>query len=168
MERGDVPLGNLRYGSASNSLMVGPVVEFISPLEECERMWCTNQKAIDIMERWPTFDDFYDAWNRHQLGRQASCWDSIVVVREYRSKDYGITDKYPCFPVTDFITLNRKTLCEHWTRASLRVEALKRIDQMKDRIQHAYRMRRNRRGREDEIRLVNADHNHRNMRRRWE
>jgi len=167
MNRGDVPLGNLCYGSAWNSLKVGPVVEFISPLEECECMWCANQKAIDVMERWPTFDDFYDDWNE-RLGHRASCWDGIVVVREYRSKDYGMTDKYPCFPVTNFITLNWETLHEHWTRASVRVEALKRIDQMRDRIQHAYSMRRNRSRREDEIWLVHADHNHRNMRRCWE
>jgi hypothetical protein len=63
MDRGDRPVGPLRYGSARNIVRVGPVSEFIAPDEETERMWCWNQKAIEIMERYPDFDDFYDVWN---------------------------------------------------------------------------------------------------------
>lgn len=106
-------------------------------------------KAIEIIDRWPTFDDFYDVWN-DRLGRYATSWDKVIVVREYRSMDYGITDKYPAYPVTGFITLDREVLEKHWNRASVRVEALKRINQMRDRIQDAYRIRRHRRMREDE------------------
>jgi len=149
MDRGDIPVGDLRYGSAWNFIKVGPVVEFVTPLEEVEVMWCTNQKAIEIIDRWPTFDDFYDVWNA-RLGRHATSWDKVIVVREYRSIDYGITDKYPAYPVTDFITLDKVVLEKHWNRVSVRVEALKRIDQMRDHIHDAYRIRRHKRMRDDE------------------
>jgi hypothetical protein len=169
MDNGEIPLGDLRCGSAWCALkVVGPVVDFIAPLEEVEEMWCANQKAIDIIDRWPTFDDFYDVWNG-RLGRHAGTWDMTIVFRGYMSRDYGITDKYPAFPVTDFITLDRETLELHWDRASMRVEALKRIDQMKDRIRsRLYRRRLRRRMREDEvdINLMIDHHTNRNMRRR--
>jgi hypothetical protein len=57
MDRGDIPLGELRYGSASTFMQVGLVTEFVAPCFDVEMMWCCNQKAIDIMERWPTFDN---------------------------------------------------------------------------------------------------------------
>ena len=43
-----------------------PVVEFVKTVEEFkhEDIWCANQKAIDIINWWPSrFDDFYDVWN---------------------------------------------------------------------------------------------------------
>jgi hypothetical protein len=77
-------------------------------------------------------------------------WDITIVFRGYTSRDYGNTDKYPAFPVIDFIKLDRETLELHWNRASERVEALKRIDQMKDRIRlEVYRRRLRIRMRED-------------------
>jgi hypothetical protein len=144
------------------------VVDFIAPLEEVEEMWCANQKAIDIINRWPTFDDFYDVWNG-RLGRHAGTWDKTIVIRSYASRDYGITDKYPAFPVTDFIKLDRQTLELHWKRANMRVEALTRINQMKDRIREAYRrMRQRRRMWEDDkdTYLVIDNHTNHNVRRR--
>jgi hypothetical protein len=169
MDNGEIPLGDLRCGSAWCTLKVRPVVDFIAPLEEVEEMWCANQKAIHIIDRWPTFDDFYDVWNG-RLERHAGTWDiTIVLFRGYVSRDYGITDKYPAFPVTDFITLDRETLELHWDRASVRVKALKRIDQMKDCIRlRLYRRRLCRRMREDEvdINLMIDHHTNRNMRRR--
>lgn len=167
MDRGDVPLGDLRYGSAWTSLKVGPVLEFIAPLDEVEEMWCVNQKAIDIIDRWPTFDDYYDVWNG-RLGSRAGTWDKTVVCRGYNIRNYIITGKYPSFPVTYFEKLDRETLMKHWNRASVRVEALMRIDHMKDRIRDTYRMRQRRRMREvDNDAMIDNDGNyHINMRRR--
>jgi hypothetical protein len=150
MDNVEIPLGDLCCGSAWCAFKVGPVVDFIAPLEEVEEMWCAYQKAIDIIDRWHTFDDFYDVWNG-RLGRHAGTWDKTIVFRGYTSRDYGITDKYPAFPVTDFIKLDREMLELHWKRASRRVEGLKWIHQMKDRIREAYRMRLHRRLREEEF-----------------
>ena len=63
MDRGDRPVGALHYGSVLNIVRVGPVSEFITPDEATEHMWCWNQKAIEIMEIYPDFNDFYDVWN---------------------------------------------------------------------------------------------------------
>jgi hypothetical protein len=66
MDRGDIPLGDLCYGGVRMFLKVGRVVEFITTvLEEVKHMlWCANQKAINIIDWWPSsFDDFYDVWN---------------------------------------------------------------------------------------------------------
>jgi hypothetical protein len=144
------------------------VVDFIAPLEEVEEMWCANQKAIDIIDRWPTFDDFYDVWNG-QLGRRVGTWDITIVFRGYTSRDYGITDKYPAFPVTDFLQLDRDPLELHWNRASTRVEALKRIDRMKDCIRsevYTRRLRRRMWEDDEDINLMNGHHTNHNMRRR--
>jgi hypothetical protein len=83
MTIGEIPLGDLCCGtSAWCALKVGPVVDFIAPLEEVEEMRCSNQKAIDIIERWPTFDDFYYVWNG-RLERHAGTWDITIVFRGY-------------------------------------------------------------------------------------
>jgi hypothetical protein len=60
MERGEMPLSDLHYGSARMFLKIGPVTEFITPGEDVEHLWCWNQKALEIMQRWPSFDDFFD------------------------------------------------------------------------------------------------------------
>jgi anti-sigma28 factor (negative regulator of flagellin synthesis) len=117
MDIGEIPLGELRYGSASTFVRVGPVSEFVAPRLDVERMWCCNQKAIDIMERWPTFDDFYDVWNG-----------------VFSSSDHGYRDKYPESPITSFVTLDRDQLETYWSKACERVEALKRIDDLKQSI----------------------------------
>lgn len=161
MERGDIPLGDLHYGSASSSVRVGPVTEFVAPHLDVERMWCWNQKAVDIIDRWPTFDDYYDVWNG-ELGRSTDTWERTIIVREFRSSDHGYKHKYPAFPVTSILTLDRDQLAKFWNKASERVAALKRIDELKQRI-HDEIMRRNGRMRE-------GDWNHRiegrNVRRR--
>ena len=49
------------------------------------------------------------------------------------------------------LILSLATLVQkHWNRTSVRVEALKRIDQMRDRIHDAYRIQRHKRMRDDE------------------
>jgi hypothetical protein len=133
MDRGEIPLGELRYGSASTFVRVGPVTEFVAPRLDVEMMWCCNQKAIDIMERWPTFDDFYDVWNG-VLGRNANAWDKTIIVREFVSSDHGYRNKYPESPITSFVTLDRDQLETYWSKACERVEALKRIDDLKQSI----------------------------------
>jgi hypothetical protein len=107
MDNGEIPLGDLRCGSAWCALKVGPVVDLITG-------------GLRLMTSM-------NVWNG-RLGRQAGTWDITIVFRGYMSRDYGITDKYPAFPVTGFITLDKETLELHWDRASVRVEALKRID----------------------------------------
>jgi hypothetical protein len=65
-------------------LKIGPVSDYITPDEDLERFSCWNQKAIEIIDRWPTtFDDFYDVWNG--VLDNASSWDNIIIVREYMS-----------------------------------------------------------------------------------
>lgn len=133
MNRGQMPLSDLRCGSAWTQLKVGPVTEFVTPVEDVERLWCSNQKAIEIVDRWPTFDDFYDVWNGVLgVNDATSSWHKVLVVREYDSDDYGVRDKYPCYPVTRFVTLDRIQLEKYWSRAKEKVEALKRIDSLKD------------------------------------
>jgi len=143
MDRGDVPLGNLRYGSAWTFVRVGPMTEFVAPDDDVEMMWCWNQKAIEIIEKWPTFDDFYDVWNG-VLGRDADIWDRTIVVREYNSVDYGHLDNYPVKPMTRFVNLDRNQLEKYWTKAYERVKSLKRIDELKDRIREELRRGRHR------------------------
>ena len=133
MDQGDRPVGALCYGSARNIVHVGPVSEFIAPDEATESMWCWNQKAIEIMERYPDFEDFYDAWNgvleQHVRNNE---WNSLIFVREYRSVDHGENDKYRANPSTSILTLNRDTFKTFYERASERVEAWRRIDELKD------------------------------------
>ena len=135
MDQGDWPLGELHYGSALQIVRIGPVCEFIAPDEETERMWCWNQKAIQIMEKYPDFDKYFDVWN----GVLGQCvknehWDRLIFVREYRSIDHGEKDKYPENPISSILTLNRDTLKVFYERASERVEALRRIDALRDEI----------------------------------
>jgi hypothetical protein len=174
MNRGDTPLSDLHYGSARMFLKIGPVSDYITPDEDLERFSCWNQKAIEIIDRWPTFDDFYDVWN--EVLNRASSWDSIIIVREYRSGDYGVRDRYPTYPRTDFVTLDRVQLEKYWSRASERVEALRNIDRLRNRfrndiVQENNRRRRYRRQIEE---LSNQDRNEnpwryhdRNVRRRY-
>jgi len=133
MDQGDRPLGELHYGSALQIVKIGPVCEFIAPDEEVECMWCWNQKAIELMERYPDFELFYGVWN----GVLDRCvknkeWDALIFVREYRSIDHGEKQKYSENPSTSILTLNRDTLRMLYERASERVEALRRIDELKD------------------------------------
>jgi hypothetical protein len=133
MVRGDMPLSDLHYGSGRMFLKIGTVTEFVTPVEDVERLWCWNQKAIEIMERWPTFDDFFDVWSGVLNG--ASCsWDKVIIVREYQSGDYGLRCKYPTYPRTNIITLDRNQLEKYWLRASERVDAMKNIDQLKNQL----------------------------------
>ena len=104
-----------------------------------------------------------------QIGESCYTWEKTIVFKGYTSRDFGITDKYPAFPVTDFIQLDKATLELHWNKASTRVEALKRIDRMKNHIRsEVYRRRLQRRTREDneDINRMNGNHTDRNMRRR--
>jgi hypothetical protein len=82
MVRGDMPLSDLHYGCGRTFLKIGPVTEFVTPVEDVERLWCWNQKAVEIMERWPTFDDFFDVWSG-VLNRASCSWDKVIIVREY-------------------------------------------------------------------------------------
>jgi hypothetical protein len=145
MNRGDTPLSDLHYGSARMFLKIGPVSDYITPVEDVERFSCWNQKAIEIIDRWPTFDDFYDVWNG--VLNRASPWDKIIIVREYKSGDYGVRDRYPCYPTTNLITLNRDQLEKYWSRASERVEALKNIDRLRNRFRNEFVQEFNRRRR---------------------
>jgi hypothetical protein len=131
MDRGDLPLGDLHYGSAWTFVRVGPVTDFVAPHVDVEMMWCWNQKAIKIIARWPTFDDFYDVWNG-VLGRDAGVWDQMIVVREYSSVDHGYKHKYPVYPMTTIVELDKIQLGKYWMKASGRVKALIRIDELKD------------------------------------
>jgi hypothetical protein len=103
------------------------------PDEEIEWMWCWNQKAIKIMERYPDFDQYFDVWNG-VLGRcvKNKEWDALIFVREYRSIDHGEKQKYEENPSTSILTLNRDTFKTFYEWASERVEALRRIDELKD------------------------------------
>jgi hypothetical protein len=78
MNRGDTPLSDLHYGSARMFLKIGLVSDYITLDEDLERFSCWNQKAIEIIDRWPTFDDFYDVWNG--VLNNASSWDNIIIV----------------------------------------------------------------------------------------
>jgi hypothetical protein len=102
MNRGDMPLSDLHYGSARMFLKIGLVSEYITPVEDVERLLCWNQKSLEIMDRWPTFDNLDDVWNG--VLNRASSWDSIIIVREYRSGDYGVRDRYP-LPIREWILL---------------------------------------------------------------
>jgi hypothetical protein len=77
----------------------------------------------------------------------ASPWDHIIIVREYNSGDYGVRDRYPCYPRTYFVTLDRDQLEKYWMRASERVEALKNIDQLRNRFWNEFVQEYNRRRR---------------------
>ena len=134
MDNGDVPRGILRYGSAEKTVKVGPVSDFIAPDEDTESMWCRNQKAIEIMEKYPDFDDFYDVWNGY-LGTfvRNNKWDRTIVLREFSiSSDYGVKNDSIAFPITTVITLDLFWLYTFYRRASERVEALKRIGELKN------------------------------------
>jgi serine/threonine-protein kinase RIO1 len=87
------------------------------------------------MERYPDFDDFYDVWNG-VLGQHVrnSEWNRLVFVREYRSIDHGDKDKYHANPSTSILTLDIDTFQTFYERASERVEALRRIDALRDEI----------------------------------
>ena len=61
-------------------------------------------------------------------------WNRFIFVREYRSIDHGEQDKYDANPSTSILTLNRDTLNTLYKRASERVEALRRIDALRDGI----------------------------------
>lgn len=161
MDRGEIPLGDLHYGSASTFVQVGPVTEFVAPRLDVERMWCWNQKAVDIIDRWPTFDDYYDVWNG-VLGRNADTWEKTIIVREYSSSDHGYKHKYCAYPVTSILTLDRDQLEKFWNKASERVEALRRIDELKQRIRDDI-IRHNGRMREEDW---NHSTGNRNVRRR--
>ena len=115
-------------------LKIGPVSDYITPDEDVERFSCWNQKAIEIIDRWPTFDDFYDVWNG--VLNNALPWDNIIIVREYKSGDYVVRDRYPCYLTTYFVTLDREQLEKYWARASERVKALKTIDTLRNRFQN--------------------------------
>jgi hypothetical protein len=173
MERGERPLSDLHYGSARMFLKIGPVTEFITPVEDVERLWCWNQKAVEIMERWPTFEDFFDVWSDVLDGATCS-WDKIIIVREYRSNDFGLRSKYPTYPNTYIVSLDRNRLEKYWLRASERVDAMKRIDQLKSQYRQEIQQEniRRRRYEEQTERLTrnwdSIENHHNGMRRRRE
>jgi hypothetical protein len=166
MERGEMPLGDLHYGSARMFLKIGPVSEFITPVEDVEHLWCWNQKALEIMERWPSFDDFFDVWSE-VLNRASCSWDRIIFVREYRSNDFGMKSKYPTYPSTNIVSLDRNHLEKYWSRASERVDAMKLIDQLKSQFRREIQQENIMRRRYDEeqigwLRNRDSVENHRN------
>ena len=60
-------------------------------------------------------------------------WDRTIIVREFRSDDYGVMDKkYTTFPITTVITLDAFWFYTFYRRASERVEALRRIGELKN------------------------------------
>ena len=62
-------------------------------------------------------------------------WNRLIFMREeYRSIDHGEQDKYDANPSTSILTLNRDTFKTFYERASERVEALWRIDVLRDGI----------------------------------
>jgi len=63
MDNGDVSLGRL-HSRGTVLVKVGPVVDFIMPDISLEKMLCVNQKAIRILQRWKSVDDFVDEWNK--------------------------------------------------------------------------------------------------------
>jgi hypothetical protein len=47
-----------------------------------------------------------------------------------------VRDRYPTYPRTYFVTLDREQLEKYWSRASERVEALKSIDTLRNRFRN--------------------------------
>jgi len=129
MDNGDRPMGELHYGNARMVVKVGPVTEFIAPVEEIERLCCINQKAIEIIARWPTFDEYFAAWNG-VISCDASFLDKTILLREYDSIDQHVSAR--------IVTLDKDRLRLFWLKASERVEALRTIDMFKDRLRWYY------------------------------
>jgi len=129
MDRGDRPMGELQYGNARMVFKVGPIIDFIAPVEEIERLCCINQKAIEIITRWPTFDGYFAAWNG-VISCDASFLDKTNLLRECDCIDQHVSAR--------IVTLDKDRLRLFWFKASERVEALRTIDMFKDRLRWYY------------------------------
>ena len=130
MERGDIPVGRLL--SWGNVLVkVGPVFDFIMPDTSLEILMCVNQKAIRLLQRWRTADDFVDGWNEFFGDHSDSSINRTIVLLDavYHRFEHGYEDNYKV--MYKIVQLNRETLIEMWSRAAERVEALLRIDFLK-------------------------------------
>ena len=89
---------------------VRPIKEFVRPLTKIENLWIKNEKAIEMIATWPKFDKFFQDW------KQVS-----------DKKDNTISN------------YEKDMIKSFWLGASERVEALRRIDQMRDDIKWGYR-----------------------------
>ena len=136
MDNGDVPLGNIVPAVNCKMIKVGPVVDFITTDEKLEKLLCANQKAIHLVTKWRTADDFVQSWNElfgednNNSNTTSSNRRTIVLRNIYSSVDHGYDDKYSRAE-TEFRVLNENTIKSMWIKAAERVEALKRIDALK-------------------------------------
>lgn len=64
----------------------------------------------------------------------ADNWEKTIIHREFRSSDHGYKHKYPAFTINSIVTLDEIELEKFWIKTSERVEALKRIDELKQHI----------------------------------
>ena len=96
-------MGYIPYGGARAPYRVWPIKEFVQPVEEVEHLWCKNEKAIEMITAWPTFHQFFNEWKQVSGNKNATI---------------SIHDK--------------DALKSFWLRASKWVEALRRIDKLRD------------------------------------
>jgi hypothetical protein len=130
MDKGEVPLGKVVSVNVKK-VKVGPVVEFITPDDKLEGLLCANQKAILLVTRWKTAEDFIRSWNEF-FGDDCdddSSYRTIVLREVYSSVDHGYDDKYRA--ETEYRQLNSISIERMWDKAEERVEALRRIDLLK-------------------------------------
>jgi hypothetical protein len=122
--------GELRPGNPAG-VMVGPVIDFITCWrDDIESLVCVNRKAIEMLETWDSIDDFLNDWDLWFDGIPDESFDRVV----YLGKCYhGLAGGHIFMPSPTplYEKLNRKTLRMYWERAEERVEALRRIEEMK-------------------------------------
>jgi hypothetical protein len=129
-ERDDIERGELRPGNPAG-VMVGPVIDFITCWrDDIESLACVNRKAIEMMDTWETFDEYLSDWNLWFDGVPDESFDRVVYMGKYYHGLAGGHNFVPT-PTPLYEKLNRTTLRMYWERAEERVEALRRIDNMK-------------------------------------
>jgi hypothetical protein len=138
MDNGEVPLGRVASVNVKK-VKVGPVVDFITPDEKLEGLLCANQKAIRLVMKWKTAEEFVQSWNEFfgdDCKNNSSC--RTVVLRDvYSSVDHGYDDKYRA--ETEYRNLNQTTIERMWVKADERVEALRHIDSLKEELRKEVR-----------------------------
>lgn len=128
--------GNLKKKMGGQEVVVGEVFDCVSPDREIEGIIDKFIKAIAIVEKWETEDNFLDAWDRNVFNRVADGSDDRFVYLGWQMNKYlgwntpdlSEVERYHLVKMGEFQQFNYRSLSKFWQVAWRTVRALLIMD----------------------------------------
>jgi hypothetical protein len=133
--------GRLYKGNEVVGKIIGEVSEYVSPVVDVERIIDKYIKAIAILERWKTVDDFIYDWDgnvftglllNEKTAHERFLFTGFVLNRYIGWENNSVAELHDCGLIMEFQQVTTGTITRFWNKARMTVQAMSIVDRLDD------------------------------------